>query len=106
MRPAESVDRRRERRLGHHDLDAVLLDVLLRPDAADRRLGALSGEERACALRVPGAALVVADDPASGGEDRLTGRVPGRLGDEVDELEQAAQGCSTLSICARCSLPE
>jgi len=106
VRPTESVDRRRERRLGHNDLDAVLLNMLLRSDTADRGLGALAGEERAGAPRVPGAALVVTDDAASRGEDRLTGRVPGLLGDEVDELEQAAQGCSTLSICARCSLPE
>ena len=100
------VDGGLDRRLGHQDLDAIFLDVFLRADAADGRLGAVTGEERAGALRVPGAALVVPDDAAPRGEDRLTGCVPRLLGDEVDELEQAAQGCSTLSICARWSLPE
>jgi len=93
---------------GNDDLDAVLLDPLLLPSLADGRVGALAGDEGARPARVPRAALVLADDAAAGGEDRLAGRVARVLGNEVDELEERAQGagCSTLSIWARCSLPE
>ena len=108
MRGTERLDRRGDRVRGHDDLDPVLVDALLLPHLADGRVGALSGEEGAGPLRVPGAPLVVADDAAARGEDRVARRVQRLLGDEVGELEEVAQGpgCSTLSICARWSLPE
>src|SRR5512134_1100731 len=102
MRGAERLDDSREGVLGDDDLDAVLVDVLLHPHVAERGVGTIAGEEGARAFRVPGAALVIADDAAAGAEDRVTRCVERLLWREPDELDHY----STLSICARCSLPE
>ena len=71
------------------------------PGLADRGIRPLAAEEGAGAVRVPGAALVVADPPGAGGEHRLAHVVQRVTGHEDDELPVHA-----LSIWARCSLPE
>src|SRR5579862_1951142 len=90
-----------------HRLEAELGDTLLHPTLADCRIRALAAEERARALRVPRAPLVVADPSRPRREQRIAHRVQRGGGNEDDELAvQAGAGRSALSIWARCSFPE
>src|SRR5207247_1303879 len=63
-----------------------LRDALLPPCLADRRGRALAAEEGAGARGVPGAALVVADPPGAGLEERVADGVERLFGHEDDEL--------------------
>jgi len=66
--------------------EAQLRHTLLAPALADRRVGALAGEEGPRSFRVPRAALVGSDPPGADCEERVTDRIE-RLGrDEDDEL--------------------
>ena len=67
-------------------LEPELGDALLPPRLPDRRRRARAAAERARALGVPGAALVVADPPRAGGEERVAHRVERFARHEDDEL--------------------
>src|SRR5262245_27407577 len=71
---------------GRDGLESQLRHALFAAALADRGVGALSSEERSRALRVPGAALVVADTPGARGEQGVTDRVERAERDEDDEL--------------------
>src|SRR2546423_10332012 len=75
------VARRREDRL-----EPELRDTLFPARLTDRWRSALAAEERAGARGVPGAALVVADPPGAGLEERVADGVERLLRHEDDEL--------------------
>src|SRR5207253_9362710 len=76
-------------------LEPELRDALLAPALADRRVRRLAPEERAGALRVPGAALVVADPAGARGEERVANGIERLPRHEHDKL--AVHVCPTAA---------
>ena len=82
-------------------LEPQLRNPFLPPGLTQRRLRSLAAEEGAGSLRVPGAALVVADPPGARLEERVADDVERLARYEDDELAVQVP----VSICAFCSLP-
>ena len=88
--------------LGREDgLEAELRYTLLAAGLPRGWLRPLAAEKCPGALRVPGAALVVADSPCPRFEERVSDGVERLAWDEDDELPVQV----SVSICAFCSLP-
>src|SRR5262245_46742642 len=107
MRAAQSSNDVLVPLLGEDRLEPELDHPLLLPHLTDRRIRSGEPPERARPVRVPGAALVVADPPGARLEEGVAHLLE-RLGrHEDDELAiHRDAGRSALSICARWSLPE
>ncbi|MBA3734235.1 MAG: hypothetical protein H0W90_03400 [Actinobacteria bacterium] len=82
-------------------LEAQFRHTFLAAGFSRRRLRALAAEECSRTLRVPGAALVVADLTCARFEERVSDGVERLAWDEDDELPVQI----SVSICAFCSLP-
>src|SRR5262249_22966771 len=95
-----------------HGFDAQFGKTLLAPPLTDRRVRRFAAQEGARSGPVPRAALVIPDPAGTGSEDGVAGRIERFLGDEPNELvtqvalSRYGAGCSSVSICARWSLPE